>query len=134
MNEHVAFNFTGSNFAYYPEEQSFFSHNERLFLPRTLDDIAPHNLASIPAVVESGAVKIAITDADVESYPGLWLRGTSAAGLTGTFPPYPLKEELTGDRDLRIVESANYIAKTTGTRTYPWRVLAVAYKDGDLIT
>jgi alpha-glucosidase len=133
MNEHVAFNFTGSNFVYYPEEQSFFSHNERLFMPRALDDIAPHNLASIPAVVETGALKIAITDADVESYPGLWLRGTSAAGLTGAFPPYPLKEELTGDRDLRIVESANYIAKTTGTRTYPWRVMAVAYKDGDLI-
>lgn len=134
IDEQVTFNFTGSNFVYYPEEQSFYSHNERLFLPRALDDLAPHNLGSIPAVVATGSTKIAITDADVEDYPGLWLRGTNGSGLTGTFPPYPLKEELTGDRDFRVVQTADFIAKTKGTRTYPWRVLLVAHKDADLLT
>ena len=134
MHEEAAFNFTSDYNVYYPEEQSFYSHNERIFLPRALGDLAPHNVASIPAVVDAGGVKVAITDADVEGYPGLWLRGTSANGLTAVFPPYPLKEVQTGDRDFRVESSADYIAKTTGTRTFPWRVLAIAYKDGELIT
>ncbi|HYP17224.1 MAG TPA: glycoside hydrolase family 97 catalytic domain-containing protein, partial [Opitutus sp.] len=134
MSEEVAFKFTGDHQVYYPEEQSFYSHNERIFLPRALGDLAEKNLASIPAIVDAGNVKLAIADADIEDYPGLWLRGTSGNALTGAFPPYPLKEELTGDRDFRVVEAANYLAVTKGTRTYPWRVIGVAHKDGDLIT
>ncbi len=33
-----------------------------------------------------------------------------------------------------MVEAADYIAATSGTRTFPWRVVGVAEKDGDLIT
>jgi alpha-glucosidase len=78
--------------------------------------------------------KVAIAESDVEDYPGLWLRGTSGNGLAATFPPYPLKEKLEGDRDMRVVEAANYIAVTNGTRTFPWRLIGVAEKDGDLLT
>lgn len=132
--EEAALNFTGNFFVWYPEEQSFYSHNERIFSPRALGDLAPHNLASIPAIVDADGVKIAISDAAVEDYPGLWLRGTNGSGLSATFPPYPLKEELTGDRDFRVTEAADYIALTKGTRVYPWRALGIAMRDGDLIT
>ena len=54
--------------------------------------------------------------------------------LGGTFPPYPLKEKLERDRDCKVVESADYIAVTKGTRTFPWRVMGIAEKDGDLLT
>jgi len=54
--------------------------------------------------------------------------------LAGTFPPYPLKEELEGDRNFRVVEAADYIATTAGTRTYPWRLVGIADRDADLIT
>lgn len=134
FGEEVGLNFAHNHFVYYPEEQSFYSHNERLFLPRAMDDLAPHNLASVPAVVDADGVKIAIADADVENYPGLWLHGTASSGLAGTFPPYPLKEEYKADRDVRVTQGADYIAKTKGTRTYPWRVLGISRKDGDLIT
>jgi alpha-glucosidase len=70
----------------------------------------------------------------LEDYPGLWLRGTGGTSLAATFPPYPLKEKLQRDRDLHVVESADYIATTTGTRTYPWRVIGVVERDGDLLT
>jgi len=70
----------------------------------------------------------------VEAYPGLWLRGTAGNALSATFPPYPLKQELTGDRDYRVVESADYIAVTTGKRTFPWRVLGIVKRDADLLT
>ncbi len=134
IGEEAAFNFTGDHFVYYPEEQSFYSHNERLFLPRALGDLSAGNLASIPAVVDAGGVKIAIADAAVEDYPGLWLRGTSGNGLAAAFPPYPLKEDQKSDRDVVVTQAADYIAVTKGTRAYPWRVLGVATKDADLIT
>jgi alpha-glucosidase len=54
--------------------------------------------------------------------------------LDGTFPPYPLKEKLVRDRDYQVVESADYIAVTTGKRTFPWRVLGIVDRDADLIT
>ena len=133
--EEAAFNFSANDIVYYPQEDSFFSHNERKYLPQHLSEIAPEFLATLPAVVDVGeGAKVAIAESDVESYPGLWLRGTGRFGLTATFPPYPLKESLTSDRDYRVVESADYIAVTAGTRTFPWRVIGIADRDGDLLT
>jgi len=134
-SEEVSLNFAGDYHVYYPKEDSFFSHNEREFLYLPMKDISPISLASLPAVVDTyDGTKVAIAESDVEDYPGLWLRGNSNNSLSGTFPPYPLKEQLTRDRDLKITQAADYIAVTTGTRTFPWRILGIAEKDGDLIT
>jgi len=133
--EESAFNFSRDSIVYYPQEDSFFSHNERKYLPQHLSEIAPAFLGSLPAVVDvGGGAKLAIAESDVEDYPGLWLRGTGGNGLAATFEPYPLKTKLERDRDLRVVESADYIAITSGTRTFPWRVMGIAEKDGDLLT
>ena len=132
--EEMNLNFPSNFVVYYPEEESFFSHNERKYLPRRLSAIDPAFIATLPAVVdvENGA-KVAIAESDVEEYPGLWLRGTSGNGLAATFPTYPLKEKLQGDSDVRVVEAADYIAVTKGTRTFPWRIVGIAEKDGDLL-
>ena len=133
--EEAIFNFADNYTVYYPQEESLFSHNERQFLPRPLKDIAPAAIGALPAVVDAGGgVKIAIAESDVEDYPGLWLRGGSDNGLSAFFPPYPLKEKLERDRDFKITQTADYIAVTKGARAYPWRLLGIAEKDGDLIT
>jgi alpha-glucosidase len=134
-SEEAIFNFAGDHTVYYPSEESFFSHNERKYLPQTMSQIAPESLATLPAVVDAGdGVKVAIAESDVEDYPGLWLHGTGGNALAATFPPYPLKEQLEKDRDFKVVQSADYIAVTRGTRTFPWRVIGIAEKDGDLLT
>jgi alpha-glucosidase len=134
-NEESSFNFPDDYRVYYPQEESFFSHNERHYLPMNLKTIAPAAIASLPAVVEAAnGVKVAIAESDIEDYPGLWLHGTSGNGLAATFPPYPLKETLEKDRDFKVTEAADYIAVTRGTRSYPWRLMGIAEKDGDLIT
>jgi alpha-glucosidase len=134
-SEESVFNFPSNSTVYYPQEDSFFSHNERKYLPQQLREIAPEFLATLPAVVDIGeGAKLAIAESDLEDYPGLWLRGTGRTALAATFPPYPLKESLTRDRDYRVVEAADYIAVTSGTRTFPWRVLGVAETDGELLT
>lgn len=134
-NEEVAFNFTANDRVFFPEEESFFSHNERRYLQRELVQLPTSSIASMPVVViADDGTKIAIAESDVEEYPGMWLRGANGASLTGTFPHYPLKGALIRDRDSRVTETADYIADTKGTRTFPWRILGVAEKDGDLIT
>jgi alpha-glucosidase len=133
--EEVSLNFAGDYKVYYPQEESFFSHNERKYLPIKLSQVAPAAIASLPAVVDApNGVKIAVADSDIEDYPGLWLHGTNGNALAATFPPYPLKETLEKDRDFKVTEAADYIAVTRGRRTYPWRLLGIAEKDGDLIT
>ena len=134
--EEMNLNFPSNYVVYYPEEEeSFFSHNERKYLPRRLAAIEPAFIATLPAVVDvEGGAKVAIAESDVEEYPGLWLRGTSGNGLAATFPPYPLKEKLERESDVRVVEAADYIAVTKGTRTFPWRIVGIAEKDGDLLT
>ena len=134
-NEEANFKFAGAYSAYYPQEDSFFSHNERKFPYLPLKEITPAAIASLPAVVDTmDGIKLAIAEADVDDYPGLWLRGNSNNSLSALFPPYPLKEELVRDRDYKITQAADYIALTRGTRTFPWRVIGIAQKDGDLIT
>jgi alpha-glucosidase len=133
--EEANFNFAGDYSVYYPREDSFFSHNERKFLYLSLKEIAGDAKASLPAVVDTTeGTKLAIAEADVDDYPGLWLRGNSNNSLSAIFPPYPLKEELVRDRDFKITQAQEYIALTSGTRTFPWRVIGIAEKDGDLIT
>jgi len=133
--EEANFRFTRNLPVFYPQEDSFFSHNERKYTPQHLFEIIPSSLATLPAVVDVGnGSKVAIAESDVEDYPGLWLRGTGGSALAATFPPYPLREQLTGDRDVRVVEAADYIAVTNGTRTFPWRVLGIVDRDADLLT
>ena len=134
--EEANFNFPNNPVVYYPQEDSFYSHNERKYLPQHLTEITSEFIATLPAVVDlGGGAKLAIAESDVEDYPGLWLRGTAPHfGLAAIFPPYPLKEQQTSDRDYKVVESADYIAVTAGTRTFPWRVIGIADSDGDLIT
>ncbi|MGH9515626.1 MAG: glycoside hydrolase family 97 protein [Terriglobales bacterium] len=130
------FKFAANYVVYYPQEDSFYSHNERKYLPQQLSQIAHEYIATLPAVVDvRGGAKLAIAESDVEDYPGLWLHGNAPDfALSATFPPYPLKEVQTSDRDYKPVETADYIAATAGTRTFPWRVIGIANNDGELLT
>jgi alpha-glucosidase len=133
--EEAKFNFPRNVIAYYPQEDSFFSHNERHYVPQLLSEIAPEFIATMPVVLDAGrGAKIAIAESDLEEYPGMWLRGTGGPGLAGTFPPYPLKETRENDANFRVVEAADYIAVTSGTRTFPWRLAGIVDRDADLLT
>ena len=129
--EDAVFPFAPDTAAFFPNEgKTFFSHNEPSYGRVRLADIPAGDLATLPVVVESAAgPKLAIAEADVESYPGLWLRATGSAAIAAAFPPFPLEEKAVKDRDVKVVRAADYIAVTTGTRAYPWRVLAVAATD-----
>lgn len=76
--------------------------------------------------------KIVITEADLEDYPGMYLYNpTGGKALRGNFAPYPAKEVQGGHNELQLLvtEREDFIARTSGTRTFPWRVFAIAGRD-----
>jgi len=131
------YNFAGESQVYFPEEKSFFSHNERTYLYENLDSISDERFCSLPALVEpENGPKILITETNLLDYPGMWLKGSSHKGLQAIFPHYALKSELKEDSDRNepVSEYADYLALTQGTRDFPWRICMVAREDRDLIT
>jgi len=80
--------------------------------------------------------KAAILESDVENYPGMFLTvdPTEKNSIRATFAPYPLAGEMGGYNMLNFVatQRADYIARTQGDRTYPWRALVISEQDSQL--
>jgi alpha-glucosidase len=132
-NEITDISFPPGSLSWYPLEDSFMSHNERLFIYASLDTIAEKHLASLPALFKANGTNILITESDIEDYPGMWLRGAGSGKLTGVHPAYPETEKARGDRNIAVTSTKDYIAQTQGTRTFPWRVFIIAGNDGQLV-
>jgi alpha-glucosidase len=134
--EEVRFNFGADHSVYFPVTDSFVSSFERNYSFLPLSGISAEKMAFLPVLVDiPGGPKVAISETDLDDYPGLYLRGSAdgSFGLGGCFAAYPLKEEQTRDRSLAVTERAGFIAETSGSREFPWRVLAIARRDADLI-
>jgi alpha-glucosidase len=125
--------FPAGSKSWYPLEESFMSHNERVFIPSATDTLNSKHLASLPTLFQVNGTNILITESDIEDYPGMWLRGAGNGKFTCVWPQYPDKETLREDRNLFITSTKNFIAKTTGTRTFPWRVFVIAPDDAKLV-
>jgi alpha-glucosidase len=134
--EEVGFRFGSDQPVHFPVVDSFLSSFERNYSSLSLSQITAERMAFLPVLVDiQDGPKVAITEADLDDYPGLYLAGSKdgSPALHGKFAAFPLKEEQTRDRTLAVAERAGYIADTEGTREYPWRVLAIARRDGELI-
>jgi alpha-glucosidase len=134
-SEQATFNFTDGN-VYYPEEEQFFSHNERTYHHLPFDSLAPGRLASLPVLIETRAAKILLAESSLRDYPGMWLKSGEGNQLYGVFPHFALESKMQpgSDRNMPVTKYADFIARTTGPRAFPWRILAIAREDGDLIT
>ncbi|MBN2355249.1 glycoside hydrolase family 97 catalytic domain-containing protein, partial [candidate division KSB1 bacterium] len=136
LDEQSAFSFTADHGIYFPEEPDFFSHQERTYQYIRLSEITPGRQCVTPALVEvTAGPKVLISEADLDDYPGLWLTGDpeDSCTLKGLFPRCALKDSVSSDRDVPVIERADYLAITRGRRSFPWRLLLIAEKDGDLI-
>jgi len=135
VSEEAYFNFAKDHTVWFPEEESMFSHQEREYLQELLSEITYDRFCSTPALVDADGIKVVISEADLQDYPGMYLKGDPREWtLKGKFPRVVIEEEQTSDRDVRPVKRTDYIAKTSGERTFPWRVIAIADEDGNLIT
>lgn len=132
-NEISELAFPQGSHAWYPLETSFMSHNERTFIYSSLDTIGAAHLASLPTLFQANGINVLVTESDIEDYPGMWIRGSGSGKISGQWPLYPKSEKLEGDRNLFVTSTEDFIAKTTGTRLFPWRVFVISGNDAGLV-
>lgn len=113
----------------------FHTSFEELYQSKFIDSLTTQSFAYSPVLLGSGdEVKVAISESDLEDYPGMFLQGTNSNAVEGLFAPYPLQTKMTeGEFPQEVVtKRASYIAKTKGTRNFPWRALLIAKEDREL--
>lgn len=103
---------------------------------RVSDHLQP-NYSSLPVLVKAPGLNMIIHESDVLDFPCLSLRSDEkkANTLIGAHSFFPKKVEVGGYSNfgLLVKETQPYIAKTAGTRYFPWRLLALAENDKDLL-
>lgn len=138
-NEIAAFSFPAASLLYSEVQggrtDRFHTSFEENYDQKRLDSITEKNLLFNPAVV-MGSPRIAIAESDVDDYPGMFLSGTASHTLNATFAPFPktLKAVMAEYSQIVVSERENFIAKTIGTRNFPWRILMIAEDDKSLPT
>lgn len=155
-NEGVAYRFytTQSSDIIIKEEQAEFNFKEdyTAYLPYTTNDKKPMamayqnvyditplskaqpKLAFLPVTVDCGSVKLTLLESDLEAYPGVFVQSQQGKyGLKGVFAPYPAKTDFYPWRKQEYVtETTDFISRSRGSRSYPWRVLTITEKDTDM--
>ncbi|EDM38054.1 putative alpha-glucosidase [Pedobacter sp. BAL39] len=92
-------------------------------------------MSTLPVLIDTRkGPKILISESDLQDYPAMFLKGNDKNGMMATFPKAPLEFGEDGDRSQKILKEAGYIARTSGTRSFPWRYFVVTEDDGQLIT
>ena len=110
---------------------------ENTYTYTALKDIDWRRLIFAPIVVERNDLKLWISESNLEDYPGMFLSNRDGDGILDTeFAPRPKEVEQGGHNMLQgMVKSRHdYIADCHGSRTFPWRVVAMGKEDRDLIS
>ena len=134
VKENGNFSFPENDALWWGEDR-FQSAHQLYYKFTSLENLTKKDMASLPVLLQSSkGIKIGITESDLLDYPGLYLKSTGSDLLQMTQPGVPKTIGQRSDRDLPILSRENYIAKTKGTRTFPWRIFMIADKDADLLT
>ncbi len=132
-HEEMALTFPQATSSYFPEEESFYSHNERNYLTKSLDEIENGAFCSLPVLFDTQSAKVLFTESALIDYPGMFLAKTTENTMASTFPKYVLKavpnEGSSPDRNQIIEQEADFIARVDGKRSYPWRVFIISDDD-----
>lgn len=105
----------------------FHTSFEEPYQVKPLDSIPASDLMFSPVLLQiRGNLNLVITESDLEDYPGMFLRAENGT-IKGMFAGFPLEERLAeGEFPQKIVtRRAGFIAKTKGSRTFPWRVFII---------
>ena len=108
---------------------------ENTYTYTALKDIDWRRLIFAPIVVERNDLKLWISESNLEDYPGMFLSNRDGDGVLDTeFAPRPKEVEQGGYNMLQgMVKSRHdYIAECHGSRTFPWRVVAIGEEDCEL--
>ena len=117
-------------------EEQMFNSFENIYTHTSLSDWNKQKLAFSPLLVEaSNGKKLCIVEADLFDYPGMFLYpGDKSQSLKGVFAPYPKQITQGGHNELQGMVDAreSYIAKYTGSTSFPWRAIVISDNDMQL--
>ena len=123
MAERTDFRFAENYRAWAPQYDSYTSSYETEYRPTTIDSITPVALVGLPVTLQAGdGTMMALTEADLTDYAGLYVSGVREAGthgLTTKLSPLP--------------NGNGVLVHATAPHASPWRVLMLGHRPGDLI-
>jgi len=118
--------------AYSTNDQNPYAMAFQNYYDETMLTKAQDKFAFLPATVQSGHVKATILESDLLNYPGMFVKADGTR-LKASFAKYPKKMAYYKWRGMSYVdETEDFIAKTSGARTYPWRIVAITEKDTEM--
>ncbi len=134
VDEQMDLYFPAGSGSFFPEEESMYSHNERLYPYRKLSGISDTVFCSLPVMFDvPGNGRVLFTETALHSYPGMFLKGKGETSMQTKFPQFVLEtmpnEEDSPDRNQIITKEADYIARVDGARHFPWRVFIIGNED-----
>ena len=79
--------------------------------------------------------RLNITESDLLDYPGMYLKHLGGTALGGLYPPYPKLIEQDGYNKLQgiVRTTEDYIARQPAGAALPWRIVALAENDRELL-
>ena len=132
LSEQVSLTFPAGARSLFPQEESMYSHNERLYLDKSLAEISSNEFCSLPVLFITDNAKALFTETALHDYPGMFLRGNGNTTVDAIFPKFVLEavdNEKEPDRNQTITKQADYIAEVSGERAYPWRLFIISDDD-----
>lgn len=139
-DEEVCYNFPLDATSFVPYTKSrdvdpYYNSFENEYEEVKLSGIDRNRLIFLPMTVDLGDnVKVTVTESDLEQFPGLYMTGCGNTSLKGSHARYPKISKQGGHNNLQmeVKERENFIAKTDGSRTFPWRVAIITDNDKNL--
>ena len=133
--EEFAVNFPDDYLLHLQQPGGFKTSYEEPYTHVSSNEWKPSDKMSVlPVLIDTRKqYKILISESDLTDYPCMFLKGTGDNGIVSTFPKAPLAFGEDGDRSLKITQEADYIAKTSGARNYPWRYFVLTKDDRQLL-
>jgi len=131
-SEDVHLNFNGPVKTAYLETGGFKTSYEILYRQNELGKVNKDKMSVLPILFNTGKYKALLSEADLYDYPCLFVKAVDDKTVDAVFPKVPLTFGEDGDRSKKILKEADYIAKTAGKRSFPWRFLVITDKDTQL--
>lgn len=142
-DEQANFNFKTDHKGWVPytrdprEGDKFQTPFEIIYDQTNISQFRIDSLAILPLLVDLGNQKKALLmETDLEDYPGMYLNlnKQTKQGFVGVFPKSPLNERVGGYENLNywVSKRADFIAKTSKAREFPWRVVFISKNDKEL--
>jgi alpha-glucosidase len=143
INEIAEFKFADNNKIFIPlvncrkEVDCYQTSFEENYTATLVSDLDKSKIGFLPVEINlAGSSKMIITESDLLDYPGMWLRkGNDNFSLKADFARFPLEKKIFGEgyKQILVTQRTDYLAITQGTRNFPWRIIAFANEDKDLL-